>query len=84
MGNPARLYCSETGPGRHETMTRCCGIRIVKRDEPLLLDEYYDDMLYYRMALNIPTVMYQRQRGLADSLSTTIEVQYAIRVRAGT
>jgi hypothetical protein len=47
-------------------------------DEPLLLADYFDDMLYYRTALNILALMYQRQLGLAESLSTIIEAQYGI------
>jgi len=47
-------------------------------DDPLLIADYYDDMLYYRTALNILTLMYERQLQLADSLSTLIESQYGL------
>ena len=47
-------------------------------DDSSLIADYYDDMLYYRTALNILTLMYQRQLQLAESLSTLIEAQYGI------
>ena len=47
-------------------------------DDPSLLTDYYDDMLYYRTALNLLTLMYQRQLQLANSLSTLIEEHYGI------
>jgi hypothetical protein len=47
-------------------------------DDPSLITDYYDDMLYYRTALNILTLMYQRQLQLAESLSSLIEEQYGI------
>jgi hypothetical protein len=47
-------------------------------DDPSLFNDYYDDMLYYRTALNILTIMYQRQLQLAESLSSLIEEQYGI------
>lgn len=47
-------------------------------DDPLLITDYYDDMLYYRTALNILNLMYHRQLQLADSLSSLIEGQYGI------
>jgi hypothetical protein len=47
-------------------------------DDPSLITDYYDDMLYYRTALNILTLMYRRQLQLADSLSSLIEEQYDI------
>jgi hypothetical protein len=49
-----------------------------------MIADYYDDMLYYRTALNILTLMYQRQLQLAESLSTLIEAQYDIRDRVET
>jgi hypothetical protein len=48
-------------------------------DNPLLIADYYDDMLYYRTALNILTLMYRRQLHLAESLSTKIDAQYDTR-----
>lgn len=48
-------------------------------DDPSLIADYYDDMLYYRTALNILTLMYRRQLHLGESLSTLIETQYGIR-----
>jgi len=54
--------------------------KYLSSDDPLLLTDYYDDMLYYRTALNILTLMYQRQLQLADSLSALIEEQYGTRV----
>jgi hypothetical protein len=48
-------------------------------DNPLLIADYYDDMLYYRTALNILTLMYRRQLLLAESLSTKIDAQYDTR-----
>lgn len=53
-------------------------------EDPSLIADYYDDMLYYRTALNILTLMYQRQLRLAESLSTLIEAQYDIRGRVET
>ena len=53
-------------------------------EDPSLIADYYDDMLYYRTALNILTLMYQRQLQLAESLSTLIEAQYDIRGRVET
>jgi hypothetical protein len=47
-------------------------------ETPSLITDYYDDMLYYRTALNILTLMYQRQLRLAESLSSLIEEQYGI------
>lgn len=47
-------------------------------DDPVLIADYYDDMLYYRTALNILTLMYQRQLRLADPLSALIEEEYGI------
>ena len=47
-------------------------------EDPLLFTDYYNDMLYYRTALNILTLMYQRQLQLAEALSTLIEQQYGI------
>jgi hypothetical protein len=47
-------------------------------DNPSLIADYYDDMLYYRTALNILTQMYERQLQLADSLSSLIEEHYGI------
>jgi hypothetical protein len=47
-------------------------------DDPVLIADYYDDMLYYRTALNILTLMYQRQLRLANSLSALIEEEYGI------
>jgi hypothetical protein len=47
-------------------------------DDPALIADYYDDMLYYRTALNILKLMYERQMNLAESLSTLIESQYGI------
>ena len=44
-------------------------------EDPLLLDDYYDDMLYYRTALNILVLMYRSQLELAESLSALIEAQ---------
>jgi hypothetical protein len=41
-------------------------------NDPSLIADYYDDMLYYRTALNILVLMYQQQLGLAESLSQTI------------
>lgn len=46
--------------------------------DPALIADYYDDMLYYRTALNILTLMHRRQLQLAESLSTLIEGQYGI------
>lgn len=48
-------------------------------EDPSLIADYYDDMLYYRTALNILTLMYQRQLQLAESLLTLLEAQYDIR-----
>ncbi len=47
-------------------------------DDPVLIADYYDDMLYYRTALNILRLMYERQLQLAESLSTLIESQYGV------
>lgn len=47
-------------------------------DDPALITDYYDDMLYYHTALNILTLMYQRQLQLAESLSALIDEQYGI------
>lgn len=47
-------------------------------DNPIVFADYYDDMLYYRTALNILTLMYRRQLQLAESLSTLIETQYGM------
>jgi hypothetical protein len=47
-------------------------------DDPALIADYHDDMLYYRTALNILTLMHRRQLRLAESLSTLIEKQYGI------
>ena len=47
-------------------------------DDPSLITDYYDDMLYYRTALNILTLMYKRQLQLAESLSSLIDQQYGI------
>jgi len=47
-------------------------------DDPSLITDYYDDMLYYRTALNILTLMYQRQLQLAEALSSLIKEQYGI------
>jgi hypothetical protein len=47
-------------------------------DNPSLITDYYDDMLYYRTALNILTLMYERQLRLAESLSSLIQEQYGI------
>lgn len=44
-------------------------------EDSLLSNDYYDDMLYYRTALNILTLMYRQQLELAESLSTMIEAQ---------
>lgn len=52
--------------------------RYLSSDDSSLTADYYDDMLYYRTALNILTLMYQRQLQLAESLSTLIETQYGI------
>ena len=47
-------------------------------NDPSLLTDYYDDMLYYRTALNILTLMYKRQLQLAEALEALIEEQYGI------
>ena len=47
-------------------------------DDPSLIADYYDDMLYYRTALNILTLMYERQLYLAEALEALIEEQYGI------
>ena len=47
-------------------------------NDPSLLTDYYDDMLYYRTALNILTLMYKRQLQLAEALDALIEEQYGI------
>ena len=47
-------------------------------DDPSLITDYYDDMLYYRTALNILTLMYERQLRLAESLSSLIEEHYGL------
>jgi len=47
-------------------------------DDPAVFADYYDDMLYYRTALNILNLMYRRQLQLAESLSTLIGTQYGI------
>lgn len=47
-------------------------------DDPSLVADYYDDMLYYRTALNILTLMYRRQLQLAEALAALIEEQYGI------
>ena len=49
--------------------------RYLASNDPALMADYYDDMLYYRTALNILTLMYQRQLELAESLSALIEAQ---------
>ena len=52
--------------------------RYLASDDPFLIADYYDDLLYYRTALNILTLMYRRQLQLAESLSELIEAQYGI------
>jgi hypothetical protein len=52
--------------------------RYLSGDDPALIADYYDDMLYYRTALNILTLMYKRQLQLAESLATLIESQYGL------
>lgn len=47
-------------------------------DDPALVADYYDDMLYYRTALNILALMYERQLRLANFLSALIEEQHRI------
>lgn len=47
-------------------------------DDPSLIADYYDDMLYYRTALNILTLMYKRQLQLAEALESLITEQYGI------
>lgn len=47
--------------------------RYLASDDPALVADYYDDMLYYRTALNILTLMYRRQLQLADSLAALVE-----------
>lgn len=45
-------------------------------DDPSLIADYYDDMLYHRTALNILTLMYRRQLQSVESLIALIETQY--------
>jgi hypothetical protein len=52
--------------------------RYLSSDDPALIADYYNDMLYYRTALIILTQMYRRQLRLAESLSTLIEAQNRI------
>jgi hypothetical protein len=52
--------------------------RYLSGNDPALLADYYDDMLYYRTALNVLNLMYRRQLQLAESLSTLIESQYGV------
>jgi len=52
--------------------------RYLSGDDPALIADYYDDMLYYRTALNILTLMYKHQLQLAESLATLIEQQYGL------
>jgi hypothetical protein len=52
--------------------------RYLSSDDPSVMADYYDDMLYYRTALNVLTLMYQRQLQLAESLSALIESQYRL------
>lgn len=52
--------------------------RYLSGDDPALIADYYDDMLYYRTALNILTLMYKQQLRLAKSLATLIESQYGL------
>jgi hypothetical protein len=47
-------------------------------DDPALISDYCVDMLYYRTALNILTLMHQGQLRLAETLSSLIEEQYGI------
>jgi hypothetical protein len=49
--------------------------KYLSSDDSSLIADYYDDMLYYRTALNILTLMYRHQLELAESLSTIIEAQ---------
>ena len=51
--------------------------RYLASDDAALIADYYDDMLYYRTALNILTLMYRRQLQLAESLQTLIETRYS-------
>ena len=53
------------------------GTYLSSNDSSLIAD-YYDDMLYYRTALNILTLMYKRQLQLAEALEALIEEQYGI------
>lgn len=48
------------------------GIYLSSEDSSLI-NHYYDDMLYYRTALNILTLMYRQQLKQAESLSKLIE-----------
>lgn len=50
-------------------------------NDPLLIDDYYDDMLYYRTALNILMLMYRQQLDQAESLSKLIETQLQVSSR---
>jgi len=44
-------------------------------EDPALIEDYYEDMLYYRTALNILNLMYARQLDLAEKLSALIASQ---------
>jgi len=47
-------------------------------DDSLLINDYYDDMIYYRTALNILTLMYRQQLKQAESLLKLIETQLSV------
>jgi len=47
-------------------------------DDPGLWTDYYGDMLYYKTALNINTLLMRRQLELAEALSELIAKQYGI------
>lgn len=49
-------------------------------EDPELIEDYYEDMLYYRTALNILNLMYARQLELAETLSALIASQYRLPV----
>lgn len=47
-------------------------------DDPRLWTDYYGDMLYYKTALNINTLLMRRQLELAEALSGLIAERYGI------
>ena len=47
-------------------------------DDPLLLNRYYSDLMFYRTALNVANMLFEEQKQLGESLARLIRDSYGL------